>query len=295
MIVGNFNSTTQEPIQTGITCLLATNTIVLPPKDFDKDFCYCQAVGCQNEYIKAFYGIGDYQNDFFSLFSQVEVSHTVSFKIKKVSTDSEIELVSGVHGVLNNFDANTNQFIVDWGAVSNLLGDGLYELAIQWVYLGATKRKDYKTFLVLPFSADNAEGTIRLTTYQNGEIENGYYFKNFNVFSQIRLNGEVANEQRVTETDSNENLLREKVQVQDREYSEYEILLPEINENILRQVIDYYLVADNISINDYNVFNLNYVNLKVRKTSISLENQSKFYTNLTLKCEDFTTKVKNND
>lgn len=295
MIVKTFTNQINEPLQVGITCLLVTQTANTQPLDFEKDFCYCQFTACENEYIKAFYGIGDYENDYFSLFSQIEIEHTVSFIIKKISTNVETVLQNGTHGVLKTFDPNTQQFIVDWGKVAQTLGNGLYDLIIVWDIMGQVQRKEYKTFFVMPFSTEDADGTVRVTTYKNGDIENGYYFNSYNVFSQIRVLGEIREEQIITEIDSNENLLREKIQVQDREYSEYELFLPSLNETTLKEFIDNQLVSDNIIINDYNIFNKNYKDLKVRKIGIKLENVSKFYTNLILNCEDFKTKVKNNE
>jgi hypothetical protein len=274
----------------GITCYVESTSIQLNEDDFERDFCYCQKVVCTNDFMYAFASENDFEKDFFSLFSQIKIVHTVVFKIKNLRTSIETVLVNGVHGVLLNHDTNTKQFIVDWTKVKQQLGGGTYDLIIERDYLGSISKQFYRSFLVTDFDNDLADGTIRITTYKNGSMESGYYYNDFNIFSQIRLKGSVLNEKIVSEIDSNPNQKRLTKQVQDREWSEYDVYIYSIEEKILKYVQDLFF-SDVILVNDYNIMNKTYKDLKLRKKSIEMENVSKFFTTLIFKSEDYEKKL----
>ena len=283
-VIPNNNPITRECV----TCFLFTGSVKLPPVIQEKDFCFCESVGCEDQYMYAFTGNNDYESDKFSLFSQILIDHTVSFfLVDKKNNDFIIELVDGVHGTFNDFDESTKQFIVDWKKVSDIFGHGLYDLKVVQNYVQQDFVTDYKTFMVMPFDAQTAHGTIRLTTYINGEIENFADFKNYNVFSQIRLNGRVNLTTISNELETTPNISRRQLQAHDREFNEYDVVIRNIEEQYLRLLINQYLMSDIIEVNDYNLFNLDFRNLRLRKQSLEPKNTLKFRTVLTMKAVDY--------
>lgn len=281
------------PTQEGITCLLVTGSVSLPPEQQEKNYCFCDRVGCSDTYLYAFVGNSDYESDKFHLFSQVDIEHTIEFKIIKKSNNQEYNLTDGVHGTLIQYDDSTVEFIVDWSKISNELGFGTYDLKIIRNYLGSERVQNFKTFLVLPFDSETADDTIRIKRKINGILENFADFKDYNIESQIRLRGQLNLTGIVTEVNTNPNANREQVQVHDREYNEYTLTINGINDDYYDLLVNNYLMSDIIEISDYNLMNKDFRNLRLRKESYEVKNVSKFNTCLEIKFVDYDqTKVK---
>lgn len=277
-------------IRTGITCFLCSDKVKLPPEPVYKDYCFCKITGCDYENMYAFTGNNDYESDQFSLFSQVLIDHTVSyFAIKKsYSGDTEIPLVDGVHGTLNVFDDNTQQFMVNWKMLSDAEGHGVYDLKIVRDYAGTEREELYRTFMVTPFDQELADGTVRITTYINNVLENIGDFKDYNVKSQIRLKGRTTLESIQGEYETNPTGDRKQVQVHDREWNQYNVSIEGIIENTYDLVVKFYLMSDLIVVDDYNLFNKNFQDLYLRKNEApEVENVSKFNTRLIIKAVDY--------
>ncbi len=279
MLIYQLTGDTQPTNQEGITCFLSTGRAMLPNTENVKDYCFCQT-GCDTSF-KAFKGSNDYETDKFSLLSYNEIEHTFNFQYR-VNKGAWQPLTT--QGELINHSDIVNQFIVDFG----LLSFGKYDFRVQQTYLGQTINKNYGTFHVQPFDVEIANDTVRIETYKNGLQEDFGDLRNYNIYSQIRLNKAIlTNEQIITTVDSNPSADRELIQVHDRQFREYDLVISNIDSKTATNLVDFYFMSDVILVTDYNIQNKDYRFLSVRKKSIENGSLSYHYNQLTVKFEDY--------
>lgn len=252
-----------------------------PPEETNTLSCL---YNCEKKHY-TFHGDNEYESDKFSLFSQISTPHSTVFVLIKNSIEYILE--DDTYGELITHDSNTIQYIVDWKKVFDVLGNGIYKLKKVETAIGRVYTNEYGNFHLIPFNERLANDTIRITTYQNGSIENLYDYKNYNVFNQIRLKGELINEAIVSEVLSNQSRKREDVQVHDRDFCEYDLKLIGLEDQAFKALKNEHLMADIIEIDTYAMFKRRYKKLLVRKKSIEIDFDSLLHTDMTIKVEDY--------
>lgn len=141
------------------------------------DYCYCDT-DCQ--YIEfAFADLADdagYKNDSSSfLFDRAVASGTVDFELWKAGS-KVADLNSNTYGAY--YDGFTEQplykgFVIDWRSVALGLGFGLYQVRANVSILGTAYTYESRLFRLIPYSDEDADGTVRVTGVQQGNIIGG--------------------------------------------------------------------------------------------------------------------------
>jgi hypothetical protein len=152
-------------------------------------------------------------------------------------------------------------FVVEWRKVLTLEGSGCYKIKANQNILGVQTLFESRNFKLLPYSDFAAQGTVRIETYQNGNIQRS----NFDYTNLIdggwkqsyRFEGFFGFKTPVLNVDSyfDSNYTLEQIQTSNtQEYTlETKILPP----NISNALTEDNILADRIVINDYNSNNSN--------------------------------------
>lgn len=172
-------------------------------------------------------------------------------------------------GIVATYTPTSNQFIneqnaryttIDWGAVLTSDGVGCYTIEIEYNISGVIGTIIWGTYLLEPYTIQNALNTARVKAIFNGyqEIEQ-INFSGSEIESTFRFCGYIGNRQPNTEIDNIIYQNREMKRVIRENLNSYEIVTDPVDECITRPLIDLFLLSENqLFISDYNAHNHSY-------------------------------------
>lgn len=265
------------PAKTGGVWKLAVSVAKLPTsiQDVSNDFCYC-GFDCNYEEL-ALADVADassYKNDSSSfLFRKVNSADTISFTLRKNGVQVAV-LNDNTFGTLYTSFAQQplySGFAINWRAVLATFGAGKYNFIATLNILGTIYTSESRQFRLLPFSDEVADSTVRIESFQNGNIiDSEFDFAGLNWYSSYRIGGFFGEKTPVLEVDNYVNQEYKKVQIADRlrvEYTLYTRLLPS---EISNAIAYNQMLANRILVTDYNVLNHEiYRQIEVRPISFS--------------------------
>lgn len=250
----------------GMAVTMEVNAVEPFIEEDDYDVCVCSTCDYSED---AFVNTGGewWKNDFKSILAKRKfASDTVTFKLLK-SGVVVATLNASTYGTYYNFgDAifvslpNVNfpdykGFIVDWALVQAGFGYGSYKLRVETVSLGVTYTKDTHAFNVVEYNAYRADGSVRIESYQNGNLTKRWDYTGLNWPQMTRIKGMFGNKKPTLVIDNYEDANRQVHEIQgkieDTYYLNTELLKAEIfnylNYNGLR--------GNTLLITDYNLQN----------------------------------------
>ncbi len=201
-------------------------------------------------------------NDISSFINEVGASYTVVATLTE-SDGTEHIITDNTYGLfysIGTLKAGVWGFQLNWNKVANLLGFGHYTFTIVTSNgFGRAIPNEEFCYKLIPFSCDNADGTVRITTFKNGYIENGFDYRNLSVGDwkdQIRLDGYFKFDDYETIVD---NLLlsnRDLHQIQTQIVDNFNLVLKRISPDVSIEFVKDSLLANRMFIDDYNVSNV---------------------------------------
>jgi hypothetical protein len=242
-----------------MACAQEVEQVTKPPQPPQLEFCIC---GFQCDYVEialAKDGGEDWENDYSSFLIQLPIpSSTASFTLKKGST--EFPIVDDTYGdyfplgSISGHPLKTG-FIIRWDRVFTLEGGGIYTLEVEQTNFGSTTTTESHKFDLNAFSETRADGTVRLDTIKNGQIEGGLDYTGMNWPTAVRLQGKFGDKQATLETDNYVNPNRRTVQIQDQVTFEYSLQTSLIPDFIINPIFKDDILSNEILISDYNIYN----------------------------------------
>mgnify|MGYP003643652334 CR=1 FL=1 len=227
------------------------------------DTCLCD-LGC--EYTEYVFGkaAGDWwesdKNDF--LLQKLIAADTIVFKIYKAGVLAAT-ISNNTYGTFYDFgdlnNVNYTGFVVDWELVYSALGAGSYQIKADKVILGVSTTFESQKFFLAGYTDALADGTVRVESYQNGNILNndfdytdilaGGWYQSFRMKGKLSAPSPKINTDRIL----NENY--ELVQVQDKITKEWELETEQIPAFLSNKLIYDNTLANKFLVTDYNIYN----------------------------------------
>ena len=231
---------------------------------------------CYEEY--AFADLSDtdtFKNDITSFLFKLSTS-TDTLELKLFKNCEEVAVLDdNTYGTVYDSayfgDDLRKGFKLDWRLVANGLGFGNYHVEANREILNQDSSVESHTYLLRPFSESLANDTVRVITYSEGIIEGGAdYTGAFVQWEQrIRLRGKFGNPSPTFETDNYLDTTRKVQQIQDQITTDYELEIEGVPSEIAKPLIYDKLLANQIFITDYNLFNFDkYENFAVYPSEI---------------------------
>lgn len=250
------------PLSTSLITIMAvkrTSTIVsLSDIIYKNDFIY-DGECCYSEDVFALPNGDWWQNDKSSiLIKKLLSTDIIIYKLYK--NDIEVTtLDTNILGEYHNFNLYTG-FIIYWENVYNLYGSGKYQIKAELNFAGIETIRESQIYCLNLYSDLAADRTIRLETYQNGSIiSSGYNYDELFLprgwYQSFRLKGKFWNKKPTLEQDYLMTSDREMLQIQDKLTYEYDMGLLPIPSQVAKVIIDDNMLANEIFITDYNLYN----------------------------------------
>jgi len=239
------------------------------------DCCWCTC----DTIIPAFAYLDDetdrFRNDYFSWLIKVPTNCTVTGTLTNLDTGTDYVITDNTYGLLYGVDVlkdNVWGFIIKWSSVADGIDFGNYKFNIT-VEDGSSNElynKDVNKFRLMPYTCDNAHGTVRIETWNTGYIEGGFDYRNITIdnqfgglvrgfagwFQQIRWYGKLNITAHPTNIDNIYDNYRDLKQVQTQIQNEWNLRLDFIPMNIGSKVIYDNLLGDYLYLSDYNANNV---------------------------------------
>lgn len=248
------------------------------PQVIEAEFCSCN--NCEySEYAFHDSSTDEWKNDRASFLVR-KIASTETWTFKLVKNGAVVATISdGTYGDYYGFGdllyTDLKGVVISWKDVFDAFGNGDYKMRIEKSFAGSTTTIDSHVYKVRPYSFEQAKGTVRLETYQNGTfVGTGNVFRGLNWYQSIRINGKLWNKQPKIETTEYISSSRLRTQTYDVITNTYSLELRNLPSFISNAVIYDQLLANTIFITDYNVNNEVYRQVPLRIQSI---NSSEYY------------------
>ena len=286
--------TNTEPISTiGLTTKIVSSVIKRAddPKDEpepletfninDYDCCYTELALAELDPDKD----RNWKSDKSSfLFNKSIPADTIELKIFKCENEEEVEKAILNDNTYGEYRAAAYfgddlrvGFILEWKAILAAFGPGKYFLRANREIINRASEVETHKFNLQPYDEFIANKTIRIQTISKGIIEGGIDDTGDGVEweQMVRIRGKFWNPQPTFETDNYQDTNRNINQIQDEITTTYDLELENIPRQIAKPLIYDKLLANQIFITDYNLFNYDrYRDYEVYPTEIT---DSKFY------------------
>ena len=226
------------------------------------DFCYCK-VECEYVELALFSEGGDsYKNDKSSfLFTKQLSADTISFELFKSGVKID-DITDNTYGTLyDGFDEQPlyKGYLVDWKKVYDEHGVGVYQFKAILNIIGQETIFESQKFQVVPYSVELANGTVKIETYQTGNIisspfdftdliQGGWY-------QSTRLKAVFGNKQPTYEEDNYVDELYRIKQIQGKIIEQFSLSTKYLPSLIANDLFYSRILANRIYISDYNILN----------------------------------------
>lgn len=185
-------------------------------------------------------------------------------------------------------------YLINWQQVLNLHGVGEYYIETELTLFGAPITITSEKYKLYIYSEEAADGSVRIVTRQNGNIEsNPFNYTGMNWYQQIRIKGQLWNKQSEYITDTYFTSNRTITQIQDSIEHTYDLQIEFVQASVSKFIIENNLLANEILISDYNVANTElYNNLRLAVKDIT-DTTELYYYNGRSHVIQFTDRVQN--
>lgn len=265
MIILSLPNTTPYTYGTGMAVKVTGNTIPSITDVETNDICYCEIECEYTEKVFASDTTNWWENDKNTfLFQRILDTDTIalelwsdSAKLADIGDDTYGEYYSTfIDAPLYRY------FILDWQKVKNAFGYGYYQVKAQKTIIGSSSTYESHLFRLLPYSDRLANRTVRIETYQTGniisssfdyskmlnELPNGYY-------NSYRIKGQFGWRTPKIEVDNFYNQNYKLKQIQDKITDEWTLETNLIPSSISNTLIYDNLLANSVLITDYYLMN----------------------------------------
>jgi len=295
-----YTGTNPEPfaIQNGI---LNSSVASIPAKIEEQ--CACVAQDCERNLTV--YGSltsnEDRDNDKTSfLYRVMSLNDTAQLKLYKSGVETAT-LDNNNYGTFYNLGTlGTGEqllyigYLIEWKEVLAQHGVGVYTIKADLTQFGNAVTIESPNYLLKNYSANDADGSVKIVTYQNGNIERSAFdYTDLNWYQQIRINGILWNKQAEYITDTYQTSSRSITQIQDSIEYTYDLQVEFVQDSVSQFIIENNILANEIYISDYNLTNTSFYNeipLAVKEIS---ETTELYYYNGRSHVIQFTDRVQN--
>lgn len=262
IIIQLLNPRQMEP--TEIATKMVTTSVEIPEDIPSLSFCFCDY---ECDFVETvFADLADtdsYKNDRTDI-GLFNIPDTVggSYAIRLIKGDGTvINITDNTYGSLTDLDPLRSNlptyfgYLLNWNLVATLEGFGKYHIEVDLINYTKTITRTSYDFQLTPYSEENADGTVKLETVHNGCMENGIDYGTIGWTRSIRIPAFFGNKVQRLETDNYFDTQNNKTQIRDQIVNEYTLETERLPSTVMTPLIEDKLLANQIFITDYNLFN----------------------------------------
>tara|TARA_R110002012_G_scaffold48480_1_gene126205 strand:- start:828 stop:1748 length:921 start_codon:yes stop_codon:yes gene_type:complete len=227
------------------------------------DICYCEADCEYTSNVFAKIGGEDYQNDKSQfLFRRFVDDDFVEIKLYKDNVEVAVLNNNAYGNFYDGFPQGNDEqqlyvgFLLDWQDVFADFGGGNYRVKAYLEILGNVSDYESELFVLKGYSDQAADGTVRIESYQDGNIMSSIFdFTGLNWYQQVRVRGRFLEEAEELEKIFYKTQDHRKEQVQDKVIENWTLQADMIPRSISEFITKNAILSNNFVVNDYNIMN----------------------------------------
>lgn len=262
MIIINLPNSTPYIYTSGNAVKVLGPSLPEIPDPQTNDICICDFIQCQ--YIENIFASQAPNNEWYKndmnefLFKRFVPSDTVAIELYK--DDIKIEdLNNNTYGTFfNGFPSGTPEqqlyvgYLLEWEKVQAVYGNGFYQIKVQLSIVGAASTYESRLFSLLTYGDREANNTVRIESYQNGNIRGSNFdFTGLNWYQSLRIPGTFGNPSPILEVENYINTNHESIQISAKNSREWQLITGLINYEVGTKLLYNKLLANKILITDY--------------------------------------------
>lgn len=273
-----------EPMeQTEFSTKMVTSSVAIPEEIPVKGFCFCDH---ECDFVETvFADLADtdsYKNDRTDI-GLFNIPDTVggSYEIRLIkSGQTPIVITDNTYGTLSDLETITGLprwfgYLLEWNKVATLHGFGSYTIEVDLVNYTKTITRTSYGFMLMPYGEVSADETVKIETVHNGCVESGIDYGSTGWIRSIRIPAIFGNKVQRLETDNYFDTNNNKTQIRDQIVNEYTLETKRLPSTVMTPLIEDKLLANQIFITDYNLFNFDDIRqLEVVAIEIGEQNYS---------------------
>lgn len=262
MIITHLPNTAPYVYQSGNAVKILGPSLPEVPDPQTNDVCICDFIQCQ--YIERVFASQSPNNEWYKndmnefLFKRFVSGDTVAIELYK--DDIKIEdLNTNTFGTFfNGFPSGTPEqqlyvgYLLEWEKVQAIHGNGIYQVKVQLNIIGSASTYESRLFSLLTYGDREANATVRIESYQNGNIFGSQFdFTGLNWYQSLRIPGRFGLTAPILETDNYLNSNKENRQITAKVSREWELITGLINYEVASTILYNKLIANKLLITDY--------------------------------------------
>jgi hypothetical protein len=248
----------------GLATKIQGATLPEPSEQPVNDYCYCEI---QCDYVEKVFAdpvSNDYWKNDKNTFMYRRLLNTDTVTINLLKNGLPVAtIIDNTYGqFINGYPAGNSEqqlyvvFIIDWQKVLNLLGGGNYQISTDLVIIGVPSTQESQKFRLIQYSDVAANGTVRIETYQNGNIiGNPFDFTGLNLYNSYRIPGKFTETAPKLESDRYLNNDYKLNQIQDSVIPQYLLKTRTVPRTISLMLTRNSILANEFLVTDYNIVN----------------------------------------
>ncbi len=226
------------------------------------NICICDFIQCQ--YIEKVFASQAPDNEWYKndknefLFKRFVSADTIDIELYKDGDKIE-DLNNNSFGTFfNGFSSGTTEqqlyvgYLLDWELVQATHGNGFFQVKAQMTIIGTSSTYESRMFNLLIYGDREANKTVRIESYQNGNIfGSSFDFTGLNWYQSLRVPGTFGNPSPVVELDNYINSNHESRQITAKNSREWELVTGLINYEVGTILLYNKFLGNKILITDY--------------------------------------------
>jgi len=263
MIVTQLLNTNPYLKSHGMACKVLGESLPEVVPESVNDICICNYITC--EYVEKVFA-DPTSSDFWKndknefLFRRLVAVDTVAIKLFKDGVEVA-DLNDNTLGTFyNGFASGSAEqqkyvgFLVDWKLVEAAHGVGEYQIKADLSIIGNTSTYESRKFRLCIYSDLAANGTVRIESTQNGNIEGSDFdYTGLEWYQSFRIAGKFGNPTPVFEEDRYTTETRKIRQIKDKMGREWTLKTGKVNYEVGEKLIYNKMLANEILITDYSI------------------------------------------
>jgi hypothetical protein len=232
------------------------------PDPQTNDICICDYISCA--YVeKTFASPGNewWKNDMNEfLFKRFIAADTVLIELYKNGIKIEDLNTNAFGTFFNGFPSGSAEqqlyvgFLLEWELVYATYGVGTYQVKAQLNIIGNASTYESREFNLCLYSDVAANGTVRIESTQNGNIEGGQFdFTGLNWYQSLRIPGIFGNPTPVYTSGRYTTSTRKIVQNKDKMGNQWFLNTKLLSWDVIQVLIYNKMLANEILMTDYNI------------------------------------------
>jgi len=263
MITIQLPNSTPAEYYPGMAVKIQRNSLPEIGETPENDFCYCKFECDYTENV-----FGSASNDYWKndkntfIYRRLIASDTITIKLLKNGVEVATITDNTFGEYIDGYTTGTPDqqlyvvFTIFWQNVFLTFGSGEYTIEAELNILGSTTIQESQKFKLIGYSDLAADGTVRIESYQNGNIIGSEFdFTDLNLYQSFRVKGKLTEITPELENDNYLDTNYKSTQIQTKVLPKWNLNIKKVSRLVSLLITRDVILSNKMEVTDYNIIN----------------------------------------